>query len=455
MARNRRAANTTTAPPENPPPSSFTLDNFDAEASLLALQKHVDAASSANVAANGPVDTDIPDAPTQPVSVLDSAAAAAAAALASQQQQQQQQQHQLSTGNSYAASAARLLARSNNPAAVEPDLEAQIHPDLRSAHAALQQQQQQQQQPQQPSSSSSSSVQPSYLAPAPSAQAIMSSAVQQQAPQPVSVLAPALPQAPTAASLQQQQQQQQQQQPAGGSPEPAVTDGRKGPRRELSQSKRAAQNRAAQRAFRQRKEGYIKKLEQQVQDYADMENQFKLIQSENYALREYIIHLQSKLLDAKADLPQPPPNLNLAAPGTVSVGLGVGPATSASAAAASLLANAAAAAVKQQQQHHQQQQPQPLLTTAAGAAPPSAPAGTVDDTPLARVAQAVAQLGNGNENNGDGNENGGDVKSDEPDANATTDGGAGGGDPMDTSAEEIDRQLQTKTEPLAAAVASM
>ncbi|POR38823.1 Putative transcription factor kapC [Tolypocladium paradoxum] len=90
-------------------------------------------------------------------------------------------------------------------------------------------------------------------------------------------------------------------------------DGRKA-KRELSQSKRAAQNRAAQRAFRQRKEGYIKKLEQQVREYNDMEQSFKAMQSENYALREYVIHLQSRLLDVQGEFPQPPPNINLSQP---------------------------------------------------------------------------------------------------------------------------------------------
>ncbi|KAF4974655.1 hypothetical protein FZEAL_8455 [Fusarium zealandicum] len=88
------------------------------------------------------------------------------------------------------------------------------------------------------------------------------------------------------------------------------SDGRKA-KRELSQSKRAAQNRAAQRAFRQRKEGYIKKLEQQVRDYMEMEQGFKTMQSENYALREYVIHLQSRLLDLQGEFPPPPPNVNL------------------------------------------------------------------------------------------------------------------------------------------------
>ncbi|OLN95622.1 putative transcription factor kapC [Colletotrichum chlorophyti] len=92
-----------------------------------------------------------------------------------------------------------------------------------------------------------------------------------------------------------------------------TAEGRKA-KRELSQSKRAAQNRAAQRAFRQRKEGYIKKLEQQVRDFAEMEQSYKTMQSENYALREYVIHLQSRLLDAQGEIPQPPPNINLHQP---------------------------------------------------------------------------------------------------------------------------------------------
>ncbi|KAK4146856.1 putative transcription factor kapC [Dichotomopilus funicola] len=90
-------------------------------------------------------------------------------------------------------------------------------------------------------------------------------------------------------------------------------DGRKA-KRELSQSKRAAQNRAAQRAFRQRKEGYIKKLEQQVRDFADMENNFKNLQNENYALRDYILRLQSRLLETRGEYPQPPPGINLSHP---------------------------------------------------------------------------------------------------------------------------------------------
>ncbi|KAJ6444430.1 transmembrane protein [Purpureocillium lavendulum] len=101
--------------------------------------------------------------------------------------------------------------------------------------------------------------------------------------------------------------------PVGSPDQGSSADGRKA-KRELSQSKRAAQNRAAQRAFRQRKEGYIKKLEMQVREYGEMEQAYKGMQTENYALREYVIHLQSKLLETQGDYPQPPPNINLSQP---------------------------------------------------------------------------------------------------------------------------------------------
>lgn len=51
-----------------------------------------------------------------------------------------------------------------------------------------------------------------------------------------------------------------------------------------------------------------------MREYAEMEANFKSTQAENYALREYIIHLQSRLLDAQGEYPQPPPNVNLAPP---------------------------------------------------------------------------------------------------------------------------------------------
>ncbi|KAL8820675.1 MAG: hypothetical protein Q9223_001168 [Gallowayella weberi] len=88
------------------------------------------------------------------------------------------------------------------------------------------------------------------------------------------------------------------------------SDGKKG-KRELSTSKRAAQNRAAQRAFRQRKEGHIKKLETQVQDYNTLSDSFKALQAENYQLRDYIISLQSRLIESHGEFPQPPSNIDI------------------------------------------------------------------------------------------------------------------------------------------------
>ena len=51
-----------------------------------------------------------------------------------------------------------------------------------------------------------------------------------------------------------------------------------------------------------------------MRDYVEMENNYKAMQTENYTLREYVINLQSRLLDAQGEFPQPPPNLILHAP---------------------------------------------------------------------------------------------------------------------------------------------
>lgn len=82
-------------------------------------------------------------------------------------------------------------------------------------------------------------------------------------------------------------------------------------KRPLSTSKRAAQNRAAQRAFRQRKETYIRKLEQQVKEAEAMSERYAQLQAENYQLREYIINLQSRLLDSQGEIPELPSNIDL------------------------------------------------------------------------------------------------------------------------------------------------
>jgi hypothetical protein len=71
---------------------------------------------------------------------------------------------------------------------------------------------------------------------------------------------------------------------------------------------------SSQRAFRQRKEGHIKKLEEQVRDYSIMTESYKRLQAENYQLRDYIISLQSRLIESHGEFPQPPSNIDLHAP---------------------------------------------------------------------------------------------------------------------------------------------
>ena len=83
--------------------------------------------------------------------------------------------------------------------------------------------------------------------------------------------------------------------------------GKKGrAQRELSNTKRAAQNRAAQRAFRLRKEQHINKLEDDVKRYQIMEDNCKTLQNENSALRHYITLLQAKMTDKNISYPPVP-----------------------------------------------------------------------------------------------------------------------------------------------------
>lgn len=69
-----------------------------------------------------------------------------------------------------------------------------------------------------------------------------------------------------------------------------------------------------QRAFRQRKEGYIRKLEEQVKEYEVLQESYKALQAENYQLREYIISLQSRLIDSQNEVPELPGNIDLSQP---------------------------------------------------------------------------------------------------------------------------------------------
>jgi hypothetical protein len=101
--------------------------------------------------------------------------------------------------------------------------------------------------------------------------------------------------------------------PMDESMEDQMNDLRKG-RRELSTSKRAAQNRAAQRAFRQRKEQYIQSLKDQVKEHQNLAANYETIQKENFSLRQYIITLQARLLESHTELPPPPESIDLSRP---------------------------------------------------------------------------------------------------------------------------------------------
>jgi len=98
-----------------------------------------------------------------------------------------------------------------------------------------------------------------------------------------------------------------------GGMEDQLHEVRKG-RRELSTSKRAAQNRAAQRAFRQRKEQYIQSLKDQVKEHQNLAANYETIQKENFQLRQYIITLQARLLESHTELPPPPESIDLSRP---------------------------------------------------------------------------------------------------------------------------------------------
>lgn len=51
-----------------------------------------------------------------------------------------------------------------------------------------------------------------------------------------------------------------------------------------------------------------------MREYTDMEQTFKAMHSENFVLREYVINLQSRLLDIQGEFPPAPPNINLSHP---------------------------------------------------------------------------------------------------------------------------------------------
>ena len=73
----------------------------------------------------------------------------------------------------------------------------------------------------------------------------------------------------------------------------------------------------SQRAFRQRKETYIKKLEDDVRNASALpalQENLQRVQQENFHMRDYIMALQSRLLEVTGEFPPPPPTLELRDP---------------------------------------------------------------------------------------------------------------------------------------------
>ncbi|KAG5358051.1 hypothetical protein CJU89_4547 [Yarrowia sp. B02] len=73
--------------------------------------------------------------------------------------------------------------------------------------------------------------------------------------------------------------------------------------RPLQTTKRAAQNRAAQRAFRQRKEQYIKELESEVKETKESLDE---LEKNYHQLREYALKLFYRQTKTEGEMPEPP-----------------------------------------------------------------------------------------------------------------------------------------------------
>jgi hypothetical protein len=122
--------------------------------------------------------------------------------------------------------------------------------------------------------------------------------------------------------------------------------------RVLATSKRAAQNRAAQRAFRQRKDRYIKSLEQKANEFDLSHSIIADLRKENIYLRDYVVRLQNEVDSLNTELgrapmfasqpPQRTPQTTQTQPTTLPVSLSqnyplqIDPQTAAAAAAAAV-----------------------------------------------------------------------------------------------------------------------
>lgn len=69
------------------------------------------------------------------------------------------------------------------------------------------------------------------------------------------------------------------------------------PKQISSFTKRAEQNRNAQRAFRQRREKYIQDLEKRVQEIDELKAKNENLNNENVQLKDYVMILQRKIIE--------------------------------------------------------------------------------------------------------------------------------------------------------------
>ncbi|KAI9247230.1 hypothetical protein BY458DRAFT_527384 [Sporodiniella umbellata] len=67
-------------------------------------------------------------------------------------------------------------------------------------------------------------------------------------------------------------------------------------KRTVIPSKRAAQNRAAQKAFRQRRDQYIKELETKASAVKETQTEVVILREENVQLRERVVELERQIL---------------------------------------------------------------------------------------------------------------------------------------------------------------
>lgn len=79
-------------------------------------------------------------------------------------------------------------------------------------------------------------------------------------------------------------------------------------KRPVSNTRRAAQNRSAQKAFRQRKERYIKDLEAQAAEVPGLKQTIEDLKAENLRLRDYTIALQGRIIELGSDTNFPTTN---------------------------------------------------------------------------------------------------------------------------------------------------